>query len=196
MGSIPTISLPLLLALLLAACPRPFAAAESVCLLAPRARPSGSEGRATAVVPVPRPTVFAVGELESVRIERRGRPVWERRGSGTAPLRGPIAWPLSPIRPGERLMLRLRPRHAAADGFAAIELVGASARVLERNQALLSRLGKDPGAWRRAFDAALDQGDLTLAWALLFAFEGPSSPELDALRLEVYHRACDGPEGG
>jgi hypothetical protein len=36
----------------------------------------------------------------------------------------------------------------------------------------------------------MERGDLPLASALLFAFEGPGSPDLDALRLTVIRRSC------
>jgi hypothetical protein len=105
-------------------------------------------------------------------------------------MRGPIAWPVAPIRPGETVVLRLRPPQAPPGDFAVIELVGASAPVMERGEALLRSLGHDPVGWQRAFEQELVRGDLAMAWALLFAHEGPSSPELDALRLEVYRRGC------
>ena len=164
-------------------------AAEDVCLIAPRAE-SGPDGRARAQVPIGRPTVFAVGELESIALERGGRLMWQRSASREGPIRGPIAWPVAPIRPGESVVLRLRPPHAPPGDFAVIELVGAPAAVMERGEALLRSLGNDPVGWQRAFEQELLRGDLSMAWALLFAHEGPSSPELDALRLEVYRRGC------
>lgn len=168
---------------------RPAGPAQDVCLIAPRAQ-NDAGGRARAVVPIGRPTLFAVGELESVRLERGGKVAWQQSSSGEAPIRGPIAWPVAPIRPGESLLLRLRPPQAPPGDFAVIELVGASAPVMHKAEALLRSLGQEPGAWQRAFEQELERGDLPLAWALLFAHEGPSSPELDALRLEVYRRGC------
>lgn len=164
--------------------------AQDVCLIAPRADIDGS-GRARALVPIGRPTLFAVGEMETVRLERGGRMVWQQHSSVQAPIRGPIAWPVAPLLPGERVVLWLRPSQAPPGNlFAAIELIGAPAPVMGRGENLLSSLGMDPGAWLRAFEKELERGDLTLAWALLFAHQGPSSPELDALRLEVYRRGC------
>jgi hypothetical protein len=184
--------LPLLLAILLGGSGHPGATGritEEVCLLTPRTG-SGPDGAARAVVPIPRPTIFVVGDLEQVRIERNGRLEWERRAASGAPLHGPIAWPLEPIRAGEGLRLGLRPALAPAGRFAVIELIGAPQAVLQRNERLLRRLGDDPAAWLAAFESAWEGGDQALALALLFAFEGPSSEALDALRLEVYHRGC------
>jgi hypothetical protein len=36
----------------------------------------------------------------------------------------------------------------------------------------------------------MSRGDAALATALLFAFEGPSDPALDHLRLETYQQSC------
>lgn len=172
------------------AAPLALSTAMEVCLIAPRAEIDAG-GRARALVPIGRPTLFAVGDLETVRLERGGRLAWEQRSSEQAPIRGPIAWPLAPLRPGERVLLWLRPSQAPpGDLFASIELIGAPAPVMGRGEALLRSLGTDPLAWLRAFEQELARGDLALAWALLFAHDGPSSPELDALRLEVYRRGC------
>jgi hypothetical protein len=73
-----------------------------------------------------------------------------------------------------------------------VPIQGASAAVLQRNEALVATLGQDPAAWLRAVLQQRDRGDLVLALALLFAFEGPSSRELDSLRLEVFRRGCGG----
>ncbi len=173
-----------------ATAPLSTTAAEEVCVIAPRLESDPRGGGDRAVVPFGRPTLFAVGEMKTARLERGGRVVWQVQGTPEAPLRGPIPWPVAPIRPGETVMLRLRPLLAPPGDFAAIPLIGAPQPVMERAEGLLRRLGKDPAAWLEAFEQALERNDLALAWGLLFAFEGPSSPELDALRLEVYHRGC------
>jgi hypothetical protein len=139
-----------------------------------------------------RPTIFVVGELAGVALLRGDELLWQRQASPGAPIHGPIAWPLAPIRAGERLRLRLQPIWAEPGAHAEVELVGAPAAVLADSEALLGRLGDDPEAWRRAVEAALGRGDRALASALLFAFEGPSAPDLDALRLEAYRRGCEG----
>ena len=54
----------------------------------------------------------------------------------------------------------------------------------------MAALGGNPQAWQKAVEQALGEGDPALATALLFAFEGPSAPELDALRREAFQRSC------
>ena len=164
-------------------------AAPHVCVLAPRVE-VGPGGQPQAVVPLARPTLFARGAYASMRIEREGKPAWTLVSGDGGPIHGPVAWPLAPIRPGERLLLRLRPVGASAEDFATIELIGAAAARLTRTEEQIRRLGDDPELWHSAVQTALAQGDLPLMLALLFAAEGPSAADLDALRMEVFHRGC------
>jgi hypothetical protein len=79
--------------------------------------------------------------------------------------------------------------------FAVVRLIGSPAGPLARGDALLTGLGRDPHRWRLAVEAAMEQGELPLASALLFAFEGPSAPDLDALRLSVIGHSCQPAKG-
>lgn len=162
----------------------------AICLLSPAAGPE-MQGRVQAVSPVSNPTIFARGQFEEIRLERGGRVLWSQRSNGIEPLEGPMAWPLPPLRPGERLQLRLRPAGVGGDNFANVDLIGASAATLKASATLRQSLGRDPVAWRRAVINALDRARTAEALALLFDFNGPSSPELNALRREVHDRACD-----
>lgn len=162
----------------------------AICLLSPAAGPE-RQGRVQAVSPVADPTIFARGQFEEIRLERGGRVLWSRRSDGVDLLEGPIAWPLPPLRPGERLLLRLRPAGISGDNFANVEVVGASAATLKATALLRQSLGRDPAAWRRAVINALDGARTAEALTLLFDANGPSGPELNALRREVHDRACD-----
>jgi hypothetical protein len=162
----------------------------AICLLSPAAGPE-VQGRVQAVSPVADPTIFARGQFEEIRLERSGRVLWSRNSNGIEPLEGPMAWPLPPLQPGERLLLRLRPAGIGGDNFATVEVIGASAATLRASARLRQSLGRDPEAWRRAVIQALNAAHTAEALALLFDFNGPSSPELNALRQEVHDRACD-----
>ena len=128
--------------------------------------------------------------LQEARLQRAVRLLWRRQAGLGQPLEGPIAWPLPPLRPGERLQVLLQPRDPPDSGFAAIDIQAAPAATLDRNTTRLTSLGADPEAWRKAVEQALEARDPALATALLFAFEGPSAPELDALRQEAFLHSC------
>lgn len=164
--------------------------ALAICLLSPAAGPE-REGLVRAISPLPDPTIFARGEFAEIRLEEDGQVLWRRLASGDQPLQGPLAWPLDELRPGQQVLLRLRPIEVGASEFANVELVGASAETLARSSRLRRTLGRDPAAWLRAVIREMRSGSSELGLALLFDFNGPSSPELNALRREIHDQACD-----
>jgi hypothetical protein len=167
----------------------PMAAEQEVCVLTPRVEPD-RDGLARAEVPVSVPTIFVRNPLTQVRILRGTTLLWQLQASAEEPIEGPIFWPLPPLQPGERLYLEIRPVGAAGDASASIELQAASAGVLARNDRLLAGLGDNPARWQAAVNRARQQNDLALTSALLFAYEGPSGDDLNALRLLVIERSC------
>ncbi len=168
---------------------RPAPPVAEVCVMSPRVE-AGADGRARARVPLPRPTIFVREPLRQVRLQQGGRLLWQQQAALTSPLEGPIAWPLPPLRASERLELLLQPRDASPTAFATIEIVAAPAATLRRNEERMAALGDNPQTWQKAVEQALGEGDPALATAILFAFEGPSAPELDALRREAFQRSC------
>ena len=163
--------------------------ALDVCLLTPAARVE-TNGIVRAVTPLATPTIFARGPFEEIRLERRGELLWSRQASTTEVIEGPQAWPLAPLRPGERLVLRLRPLGAGPADFASIDLIGGRADTMASEERLRRSLGHDPAAWLRAVNAALQASRPEEALALLFDSRGPTSQELNALRREVHDQAC------
>jgi hypothetical protein len=189
--------------------PEPSGPALSLCVITPRITDPGGRPPA-ALVAVSRPTLFVVEPLIELQILegnqllwRQGPPEGSARSAAAPPVRaltngtieGPIPWPLAPIRPGQALTLRLRPLESGAAAFAVVRLLGPAAGPLERGDALLASLGRNPQRWRLAVEAAMERGDLAMASALLFAFEGPAAPDLDALRLSVIRSSCQPASG-
>ncbi len=166
--------------------------AATVCVLTPRLA-LNTRAEAVAAVPIGAPTILSTEPLEEVRIERQGEVLWQRRALQGEPLEGPIPWPLAPIRPGQRLVLLLRPLGVRKDDFAIILLEGDPAERMERAQRELEGLGTDPEVWWAAIQRTFDRGDLSLGLALLYALEGPASPRLDSLRRAVFLAGCGSP---
>ena len=192
-------SLPLLLALALApALPGPLQGGQAtdrqadpvaVCVVAPRVE-AVQQGDAIGVVPTPRPVLLVVEPLLEIRLERAGRVVWRRVANSGEVITGPMAWPGLPLAPGEVVLLRLRPQQAEPGSFAHVQLIGGSAARMAQTARLMAALADRPAAWLKAVDAALDQGDVPLAWTLLFAPQAPLSPELQELRNQVLLQGC------
>ncbi|MFM7085717.1 MAG: hypothetical protein ACKOXO_01805 [Cyanobium sp.] len=166
--------------------------APAICLLTPAAS-ADAAGRVRALVPVDRPTIFARGDFAEIRLMRRGHPLWRLQADPGGSLQGPLAWPLPPLTAGETVLLRLRPLGVAPEAFADVQLIAADASTLAASTQLRQRLGRDATAWLQAVLRELEASHTELAMALLFDFDGPSSPSLDALRLEIHDRACASP---
>jgi len=164
----------------------------NLCLLAPHGD-TVAGGRVRALVPLARPTIFAADPLTEVRLEQGARRLWQRQAPLLEPIQGPQPWPLPPLRPGERMLLRLRPMGEPESHMATIELEAVPAASLARNEVLRASLGSNGDLWLRAVEEALERRDESLAAALLFAFEGPSSPALDNLRRRAYEQGCRSP---
>lgn len=161
----------------------------AVCVVAPRVEPV-TEGDAIGLVPTPMPLLVVVEPLLELSIERQGLLAWQQLAPAGRPFRAPLAWPLAPIAPGEVVLLRLRPEQAAEGSFAQVQLVGADAERMARTVALIRSLGQRPQAWLAAIETALEAGDVSLAWALLFERQLPDAADLVALRNEVVRRGC------
>lgn len=182
--------LPLAMRLPAGALQRPFEpAGVAVCVVAPRVDPV-EDADGAGVVPVPDPSLVVIEPLQELRIERAGQPGWRRQARIGDALPMPFSWPTAPIRPGETVLVRLRPQQAPSDAFAHVLLVGAPAARMASTAALLRSLGRAPEAWLGAIEAALQAGDVPVAWALLFAPQAPASLELAGLRQEVIRRGC------
>lgn len=161
----------------------------AVCVVAPRVE-AVTEGDAIGLVPAPMPLLVVVEPLLELRIERQGLLVWQQLAPAGRPFRAPLAWPLAPIAPGEVVLLRLRPEQAAEGSFAQVQLVGADAERMARTAGLILSLGQSPPSWLAAIETALEAGDVSLAWALLFDPQLPDAADLVALRNEVVRRGC------
>jgi hypothetical protein len=161
----------------------------AVCVVAPRVEPL-DDLDAYGVVLTPDPVLVVVEPLLELQIQRQSRPPRQLLGSPARPILTPLVWPADPIAAEEPVLLQLRPVGAAPGAFAHVQLVGASAERMRQTGRLLETLGSDPLTWLAAFEQALEQGDVPLAWTVLFDRRSPSSPELDQVRRTVFERGC------
>lgn len=164
----------------------------NVCLITPRLEAT-TVATPIALVPITLPTIVANAPLNEVRLERNGALLWQRLASSSQPIEGVIPWPLEPLKGGESLQLRLRPRGASGGDFANVTLQAAPADRLRRTQATIQRLGIDPAAWLQMVQRLAADGEPALAMALLFASEAPASASITQLRKELVSQGCRTP---
>ncbi len=93
------------------------------------------------------PVLFALGPLNELRLEQGDQILWQLRASSTQAIEGPVAWPIRPLKPGEVMTLKVRPRGASGGDFAVYTLRTADVEVLKSNRLLLNKLGADANSW-------------------------------------------------
>jgi len=151
---------------------------QQVCLLSPWPLPtskgSGSAQKTESLqVGLSAPLLLAQAPLNEIRLERNEQLLWQQRASSTAAIEGPIPWPISPLRPGEVLTLKLRPRGAAGGDFAVFRLQATSAANLKANEDQVVALGSDPRTWYSFLEHLTPQQASTAA-ALLSSPNAPA----------------------
>jgi hypothetical protein len=136
-----------------------------VCLLSPwPGQPVG----------VTSPVLLAAGPLNELRLEQGDQVLWQQRASSTQAIEGPVAWPIRPLKPGEVMTLKVRPRGASGGDFASYTLRAADAATLQANQRQLDALGSDAKAWNALINNLTPQQVPQIA-ALLSSPKSPSS---------------------
>lgn len=119
-----------------------------VCLLSPwPGQPVG----------VTTPVLLAAGPLNELRLEQGDQVLWQQRASSTQAIEGPVAWPIRPLKPGEVMTLKVRPRGASGGDFSSYTLRAADAATLQANQLQLDALGSDPKAWNALIENTAPQ---------------------------------------
>jgi len=163
-------------------------AASRVCLVTPRlVSDSAAAGTpALAVVHLPSPTLLTAQPLNEIQLERNGRQLWRQRASSGSPISGPINWPITPLAPGEELLLRLRPLGASGGDFAEIRLRAGSSQQQQQALALLA----NPAQRLEVIEAQARGGNAALASELVFAPLATPSRQLLALRQELQAAGC------
>lgn len=125
-----------------------------VCLLSPW--PNSPIGVTT-------PVLLAAGPLNELRLEQDGQVLWQKRASSTEAIEGPTNWPIRPLKPGEEITLKVRPRGASGGDFAVYTLRAADAASLEANRIQIGALGSDPKAWYQYIESMKPQKGALLA---------------------------------
>ena len=112
--------------------------ADWICLISPELEEL--DGQLQARVNVSSPVILTAEPLNELSILKDGRFIYQKLATSAEAIETPFPWPLPPLRGGERLTLKLRPRGAAGGNSAQIPLLVASAGELQQNNHTLNRL--------------------------------------------------------
>jgi len=111
----------------------------SVKLIAPHAN-LDPDGTARAHAVCASPSLWSEEPLAEMQLLRDGQLLWRLQASSRRAIEGPMAWPIAPLWPEERLTLRLRPYGAAGGAYAVITLIGPNTDQLNRCEVQIERL--------------------------------------------------------
>ena len=154
-----------------------------VCLLAPGPIEPGRDGPVVRLLEL-QPVLAMGSALNEIELRSGEAVLWSRLASSRSPIKGRLAWPLTPLLGGERLELAMRPKGAAGGDWAVVRLEVASAEAQQRyTTALQASVGSTERRLRQ-LDLAATAGDGALAQALLWAPHTPNSSALTALQRE------------
>lgn len=109
-----------------------------ICLISPELEEL--DGQLQARVNVSSPIILTAEPLNELSIIKDGRIIYQKLATSTEAIETPFPWPLPPLRGGERLTMKLRPRGAAGGDSARVPLLVASADALQQNDYILNRL--------------------------------------------------------
>lgn len=129
---------------------------SSVCLVSPVTLKDGAKGMVW--VGLSDPMLVSGTPLNEIVIERDEIPVWSQLASSRSPITDPIAWPLAPLTPGERVTLKLRPLNAGGFDFVEVKLVGGDAGVMVSSKELENSLGEQARDPLKAVEHAAQSG--------------------------------------
>ena len=146
---------------------------QSICLLSPLPSTEIASDEVPVDVVVSQPFLIATGQLNEVRIEKQNKLLWKERGDSVRAIEGVIPWPIQPLKPGEEVTLKIRPRGASGGDFATFLLKAGKKEVLEANDHLIEQLGNDPVRWNQRLEK-LGPNEASLAAAL---WSNPKAPD-------------------
>lgn len=139
---------------------------------------------AVAITPTGAPPIASATPLAEVQIRRGATLLWQGRGTPTAPLANPLAWPLAPLQPGESVELRLRLQGATDASTIPVQLRRPLAVA-----AATSAAGSDPSL---DLETLLEQGRHAEAMERLFQSALAGDADLGQLARTAIASGCGG----
>ena len=134
-----------------------------------------------------KPLIFVKEALNEIQILQDKKLLWNQSASIKKPIKGKIFWPLRPIKPGEKYIIKLRPVGTSINQFLEINIVASSNEKFVNVDDLTNSLGDNVSKWTRIINEKLNN-DKNLALRLLFSEQSPKSKLFNQRRREIIDR--------
>ena len=151
------------------------------CLISPSLVTSEASSNAVADISIDKPLIFPLDSLNQITISSNGNTLWSQSATSSKRIKGPLKWPIEPIKAGQELVITIRPNQTYFGGEAKIILQATPTDRFQKLDSIVNSLGGKKSQWIKAINQNLDK-DRTLALTLLFSDKAPKSKVLDQAR--------------
>lgn len=158
----------------------PGTSTPSVCLLSPGPI-TQVDGKNRILVVQQKPVIVVGTPLSELQIRSGETILWSKVATTEGPIPESIGWPVAAIKPNQKLKLALRPWDADLGDWAIVELLGATAAEMERTAQILQKI-TNTDSRIQAIDLAVNKGDRSILFALLWLESLSADTDFDALR--------------
>jgi hypothetical protein len=147
-----------------------------LCILSPFVDSSQNIQKKVTAVSFDKPIIYSPDPINEIIISKNGEVIWKKKGlSINERIKGPIPWPINPIKSKEEYLLSIRPKGLPSGEFAKI-LINSGSEVIKFDD-LVDSLGNNKNKWIKTINLSL-KTDKNLAFALLLSEKLPDNNSL------------------
>ena len=147
-----------------------------LCILSPFVDSSQNVQKKVTAVSFDKPIIYSPDPINEIIISKNGEVIWKKKGlSINERIKGPIPWPINPIKSKEEYLLSIRPKGLPSGEFAKI-LINSGSEVIKFDD-LVDSLGDNKNKWIKTINLSL-KTDKNLAFALLLSEKLPDNNSL------------------
>ena len=147
-----------------------------LCILSPFVDSSQNIQKKVTAVSFDKPIIYSPDPINEIIISKNGEVLWKKKGlSINERIKGPIPWPINPIKSKEEYLLSIRPKGLPSGEFAKI-LINSGSEVIKFDD-LVDSLGNNKNKWIKTINLSL-KTDKNLAFALLLSEKLPDNNSL------------------
>ena len=162
------------------------AAPVSACLIYPTVF-NKEDSSITVLLNFDKPLIFVKEAINEIQISQNKKLIWTKKALINKPINGKIFWPLRPIKPGEKFILKLRPVGTSIGQFLEIKIVASSKEKFVNIDDLTNSLGDNVSKWTNIINEKFNN-DKNLALRLLFSEKSPKSKQFNQRRSSIIDR--------
>lgn len=149
---------------------------QKFCLLSPHQQNVELYSRDKIFISIDKPVLIFKDTLNEIKIIKDNKVIWQMTASIDKKIKGPLQWPINPIKSGDFYTLRIRPDGSSIGNYRDIFLDATKGNIQKLGE-FEKKLGKNSSNWIRQINNNLEKNP-NLSLALLFSNNIPESEVL------------------